>query len=995
MSRNIKRPISETGFSERNRQIFDEQRRASARTNGLYWATVEDDYDPQKQGRVLVNIPDLSAGSSEYAGKKKENGANVGFIWCYPMMPSFGTTDSLGSEDGFSNSYGFWGPQPRKGDIVVVGFLNGTMAIWLGCLPKPRKNFQVPGVPGAISSNHEFPAPVSEKAQTNTEDRKVMDDLQQRILNAGLANDRIRGIGTSGSARESPSKVAGMLTPGHPKDGVPGHSFIMDDLPEQQGIRFRTSRGHQITFSDVSDSIYIATGQGNAWVEITDNGKIDVYSKSSISVHSEADINVRADGDYILDVAGDFIHKVAGDYKLEVGGNTDQTFDGYLKTNVGRTYDIATTGNYKLVSQGRLDTLSTSTTSISSKSKLLAWGTGIVGIDSGVQVYMEADVASLPSFAISSTAMATTLNALGGASSQITDMVNSVNVSSLIGGLDAGVLSGAVEALGPIAASVGIDVSEISSMVSTLAQNGIDISNIPSQLQGVIELLQNPNISQLGILSNLGLSLPDFDISSLGLTQVLSNINLAGISQFDATTLFGADIGTAFAEIATKGSALSKVNQILGKVELNSFREQATGILSNINTSNLSETEAGALVSQLSSITAPRVNVSSVLNSLTGTLENPNAGQIDIFNRLGVNVESMNIGGTDISSVLGILNERGLTLDDARGLFGREHGGQILDLINNSSNISSMISSIGTLGSSALTNLVSGGLSGLGIDLANVTGLLNNIDLPNIDIGNLGGVLDNALTGAASSSKIPTAPLPGPPSVGQAQTAQPGSNQAYAAKRVPQHEPWKPEGRVVPPAVGTTGAGEKSASDHGVTSPADRSAAGSSTSTSREGLVLDPDDIRYLVVHCSATPVAPNHNKESIERYHVGVRGWSRIGYHYIIEYDGSISVGSPENVRGIHVGADGVNYVSLGICLIGGIDSEGRAAANFRSVQLAALSTLLDELEGRYPTAELMGHRDFNGSYSNPAERKDCPSMNVQRWRTTGVAAEPRAPAV
>lgn len=997
----IRKPIAETGFADRNREIYDDYHKQKVKTNGLYWGTVEDDYDPQKQGRLLVNVPELNTGSREPAGKKKEGTKSTGYIWCYPMLPSAGTTDSYGSEDGFSNSYGFWGPQPRKGDVVVVGFLNGVMATWLGCIPKPRKNFQLPGVPGADHPNEEYPVPVTEKAPTNEEDRQVLDDLSQRIKNAGLSNDRIRGIGTSGSTRESPSRVAGMLTPGHPKDGVPGHSFVMDDLPDQQGVRLRTSRGHQITFSDVSDSIYIATGQGNAWVEIGDDGKIDVYSKDSISIHTESDLNVRTDGDYILDVAGDFLQKVGGDYKLEVGGNTDQTFAGYVRANIGRTYDISTTGNYKLVSNARVDTISSSTTSFASSSQLLVYGTGVVGIDSGATVQMEQGIASMPNFTVSANSLSTTINSIGAASSALPQVANSINASSLISGTGSGVLGGAVEALGSVASANGLSVTELSGMSSAMLSNGLDISVIPGELQNSINILNSPNSAQTSILSGLGLNASDYDVSSLGISQVFSNINAAGISQYDATQLFGSNIGPIFSNIASEGSAISNINNALSNVEMNSFRDNANGIAARLTSNNLSEIEASAMASRLADLNNPRVDFDSVMDNFTQALESPNASQLDIMNRIGIDPATINIGtdGVDIQSALSILEERGLTLEDAKGLFGREYGSQALSIINGSSDISSIINNMGLLDASTLSNILGGSLDDYGQVLANVTGIASNLNLDSVDIGSLGGVVDSALTGAATSSTVPTQNLPGPPSAEQAQSSTQGSQTQYAARRVPQHEPWKPAGRIVPEAVATTEPGQKSPSDRGVETEADRSpSTGDTNGTGTEAGSrdssgpLDPNDIEYLVVHCSATPVSPSFNKASIERYHTGVRGWSTIGYHYVIEYDGSVSVGIPENVVGKHVGAGGVNRKSIAICLIGGVDSEGNAAHNFRSVQMDALGNLLNELEGRYPSATLKGHRDFNHLYSDRRRRKDCPSFNVQHWRATGQRIQPNA---
>jgi hypothetical protein len=48
------------------------------------------------------------------------------------------------------------------------------------------------------------------------------------------------------------------------------------------------------------DLIYIGNAKGTTWIELTSNGKIDIYAKDSISVHSENDINFTADRDINL-----------------------------------------------------------------------------------------------------------------------------------------------------------------------------------------------------------------------------------------------------------------------------------------------------------------------------------------------------------------------------------------------------------------------------------------------------------------------------------------------------------------------------------------------------------------------------------------------------------------------------------------------------------------------------------------------------------------------
>ena len=77
--------------------------------------------------------------------------------------------------------------------------------------------------------------------------------------------------------------------------------------------------------------------------------------------------------------------------------------------------------------------------------------------------------------------------------------------------------------------------------------------------------------------------------------------------------------------------------------------------------------------------------------------------------------------------------------------------------------------------------------------------------------------------------------------------------------------------------------------------------------------------INKLIVHCSATPEGKDIKTETIRDWHVSGNHWKDIGYHYVIELDGSIHKGRDESVIGAH--CSGQNANSIGICYIGGVD--------------------------------------------------------------------------
>ena len=132
-------------------------------------------------------------------------------------------------------------------------------------------------------------------------------------------------------------------------------------------------------------------------------------------------------------------------------------------------------------------------------------------------------------------------------------------------------------------------------------------------------------------------------------------------------------------------------------------------------------------------------------------------------------------------------------------------------------------------------------------------------------------------------------------------------------------------------------------------------------------------EVEYLVVHCSATPEDMDIGAEEIRKWHLQ-RGWFDIGYHYVITRSGEVQKGREDNVPGAH--ARGVNERSLGICLVGGVESNNKkAVANFTHAQWDALEDLLKDLKLKYQQAEVLGHRDL------PRVGKACPSFDVRSW--------------
>ncbi|MCC8038198.1 MAG: N-acetylmuramoyl-L-alanine amidase [Bacteroidales bacterium] len=129
--------------------------------------------------------------------------------------------------------------------------------------------------------------------------------------------------------------------------------------------------------------------------------------------------------------------------------------------------------------------------------------------------------------------------------------------------------------------------------------------------------------------------------------------------------------------------------------------------------------------------------------------------------------------------------------------------------------------------------------------------------------------------------------------------------------------------------------------------------------------------ITKIIVHCSATPAGRDVKMETIRCWHVDLNGWKDIGYHYVVELDGTVREGRPEAETGAH--CKGQNTCSIGVCYVGGCSVDGKRNIDTRTdAQKAALLELLRKLRAKYPAATIHGHNEYAA--------KDCPCFNAAK---------------
>ena len=392
--------------------------------SGFYVGQVMDDKDDQYMGRVWVYIPEVSVtrwdtDSLPQGGTSPDRKTNTrgsydqnmrnGWILVSPMTPFAGADDyrnasrpdGTSSINGAVNSYGMTA-QARIGDFVGIMFSAGdpNSGYYIGMVPKHNRNGMVPGVPGTTAAadlsdtkNAELASQVHPAAKVPTldavptskdvkaEKKVAATDQFRNMARAGVSGDPIRGAGTSGARRESPSYVTGMKTSGWSYDsekdnrdvnGKPfsdrvkelssvntvGHQFIMDDHPDHQQMRFRTSNGAQILMYDggADPFIYIQTASGGAWIELSDSGNVSIYSQGHLNIHSEGDFNLTVDGDMRVGVAGDYDCRIGGDKAVKVTGSVQKDIGENSVENVGGEYDLRVDENTRLTYNADLDT---------------------------------------------------------------------------------------------------------------------------------------------------------------------------------------------------------------------------------------------------------------------------------------------------------------------------------------------------------------------------------------------------------------------------------------------------------------------------------------------------------------------------------------------------------------------------------------------------------------------------------------------------------------
>jgi len=377
---------------------------------GTYIGVVKNNVDSTRSGRLQVYIQHRGASDPNNSG----NWQTV--VYCPPFYGTTPAGNQAGTgafTQGNPQSYGMWFTPPDIGTQVLILQVAGeAMAYYVGCIPTLYATHMVPAIGSvpksqAVTQNKSQASyfngsnrlPVTEINVTDTkisqspkffdQPKPVHSYVAGVMFQQGLINDPIRGTIGSSSQRESPSNCYGISTPGRAiylggigggttgDSGINtkqlandqpaaatvigrrgGHTFVMDDgdlKGNDNLIRIRTSKGHQITMSDDGNCFYICHANGQAWIEMGQEGTLDVYTTNSVNLRTEGTINLHADKDI----------------NMYAGGNLNLKGKGSTVIQSDSDLNIANKGKMTLFSQGSMGIKSTG--SLALDSQLGSW----------------------------------------------------------------------------------------------------------------------------------------------------------------------------------------------------------------------------------------------------------------------------------------------------------------------------------------------------------------------------------------------------------------------------------------------------------------------------------------------------------------------------------------------------------------------------------------------------------------------------------------------
>lgn len=377
---------------------------SSRHSGGPYLAKVVNHLDPTYMGTLEVELL-RTVGNDDNADGQLHQVKMMSPFWGQTSVDHLGEDPNDYDNTQKSYGMWFVPPDPGTTVVVIFINGDPKRGYWIGCIPDESVNFMVPGIAATeyavdAKTGERYPVAEYNKRINNivsepSKVKKPKHPFTNVLTTQGLLKDDIRGITTSSARREVPSSVFGISTPGpldktanakrgktgtknHPINNafvsrLGGSTFVMDDgddkylrktpassgppeyasveqgetggdptIPHNELVRIRTRTGHQILLHNSEDLIYIGNARGTTWIELTSNGKVDIYAADDISMHTEGNFNITADKDINLTSTGGNINlnAGAGSFRATASVNYEIKAGADGKLSVGGTSHI-------------------------------------------------------------------------------------------------------------------------------------------------------------------------------------------------------------------------------------------------------------------------------------------------------------------------------------------------------------------------------------------------------------------------------------------------------------------------------------------------------------------------------------------------------------------------------------------------------------------------------------------------------------------------------
>lgn len=388
--------------------------------HGMFIGYVKDNQDGQYMGRLKVWIPEFGSSPDDPSGW-----LTVSYLSPFggASSPTEIGKNNVSSFDATQTSYGMWMVPPDLENQVAVMFANGDTGrgFWFGCAFQQNMNHMIPGY-AASEQNYErngTALPVGEYNKSTLEKvnpqtiSKPVAPLAEGLKAQGLVNDSVRGATKASARRESPSQVFGIMSPGpknsNGKGRTGGSQLVMDDGVGSESITLRTKSGAQIKIDETFGFIYIINKKGTAWIELDEDGNIDIFAAKSVSMNALEDVNLRASRDVNIEGGRNVNIKAASSYASVAastgasvvpgtgdGGNIvmHSTKDTNI-TSDQNTFITQTAGTFNLKGEGDFNFETGAVTNIKSTGNIAIASGGDIGVSGSGTLFALAGIIHL------------------------------------------------------------------------------------------------------------------------------------------------------------------------------------------------------------------------------------------------------------------------------------------------------------------------------------------------------------------------------------------------------------------------------------------------------------------------------------------------------------------------------------------------------------------------------------------------------------------------